>query len=133
MNQIRICGLPSGWDRENIALEMEEDYILETDVLKAQLSKVVPFVNLGDPSLIIVKGTQARVSYSYKAEKIAVMQQTRSLKGTKVWIADELTPLQLKNRPEELAKVGEERKNGKWSVYRGGKAVINEFRTPQPS
>ena len=41
LNQVRIGGLPSGWDRENIALEMEEDYILETDVLKAQLSKVV--------------------------------------------------------------------------------------------
>ena len=99
LNQVRIGGLSSGWDRENIASELEEEYILETNVFKAQLNKVVPFVNLGDPSLIIVKGTQARVSYSYKAKKIAVMQQTRSLKGTKVWIADELTPLQLKNRP----------------------------------
>lgn len=132
LNKVRIGGLPSGWDRENIAPELEDDYILETDVLKAQLSKAVPFVDLGDPTLIIVKGTQAKVSYYCKAEKIAVMKQTRSLQGTKVWIADELTPLQLKNRPAELAKVKEARKNGKWAVYRAGKAIISEFRTPQP-
>lgn len=131
-NQVRIGGLPLGWDRENIALELEDDYVLETDVLKAQLSKVVPFVDLGEPTFIIVKGTQAKVSYWDKSEKIAVMKQTRSLQGTKVWIADELTPLQLKNRPAELAKVKEARKNGKWAVYRGGKAIIGEFHTPPP-
>lgn len=59
-NQVRIGGLPLGWDRKNIALELEDDYVLETDVLKAQLSKVVPFVDLGEPTCIIVKGTQAK-------------------------------------------------------------------------
>ena len=131
-NQIRIGGLPMGWDRENIAPELQEDYILETDVLKAQLSNVVPFVDLGDPIFIIVKGTQARLTYMDKLDKIRVMKQTKSLQGTKVWIADELTPLQLKNKPTELAKVREARQNGKWAVYRGGQAVIRDFLTPPP-
>lgn len=130
---IRVGGLPQGWDRADIAPELREDYILDTDVLTAQLSKVVPFVDLGDPISIIVKGTQAKVSYMDNNEKIAVMKQTRSLQGTNVWIADELTPLQLKNKSTELNKVKEARKNGKWAVYRGGQAIIKEFRTPPPS
>ncbi|KAH7298937.1 hypothetical protein KP509_25G065400 [Ceratopteris richardii] len=126
---IRIGGLPLGWDREDIAPELKDDCILETEVLKAQLTKVVPFINLGSPVFITPKGTQARVSYFDMSDKIAVMKQAKSLQGTKVWIADELTPLQLKNRPTELTKVREARKNGKWAVYRGGQAIIRDFHT----
>ena len=64
-------------------------------------------------------------------EKIAVMKQARALKGTKIWIADELTPLQLKSKKEELAKVHEARRQGKWAVYRFGKALIEAFKTPK--
>ncbi|KAH7433101.1 hypothetical protein KP509_07G055000 [Ceratopteris richardii] len=126
---IRIGGLPLGWDREDIAPELKDDCILETEVLEAQLTKVVPFINLGSPVFITPKGTQARVSYFDMSDKIAVMKQAKSLQGTKVWIADELTPLQLKNRPTELTKVREARKNGKWAVYRGGQAIIRDFHT----
>ncbi|KAH7444147.1 hypothetical protein KP509_02G066800 [Ceratopteris richardii] len=97
--------------------------------LATQLSEVVPFINLGSPVFITPKGTQARVSYFDMSDKIAVMKQAKSLQGTKVWIADELTPLQLKNRQAELTKVREARKNGKWAVYRGGQAIIRDFHT----
>ncbi|KAH7372890.1 hypothetical protein KP509_17G027100 [Ceratopteris richardii] len=110
---IRIGGLPLGWDREDIA----------------QLTKVVPFINLGSPIFITPKGTQARVSYFDMSDKITVMKQAKSLQGTKVWIAYELTPLQLKNRPAELTKVKKARKNGKRAVYRGGQAIIRDFHT----
>ncbi|KAI5059163.1 hypothetical protein GOP47_0025482, partial [Adiantum capillus-veneris] len=43
----------------------------------------------------------------------------------------ELTLLQLKHKSEELKKVHEARKQGKWAIYRGGKAIIQEFRNPE--
>lgn len=92
LNKVIIGGLPLGWDRENIASELDDNYVLEIDVLKAQLSKVVPSVDLGDPIFIVVKGTQAHVTYMDKSKKIAVMKHTRSLQGTIVWVSDELSP-----------------------------------------
>lgn len=129
---IRVGGLPLGWDREDLDAEKQEDYILETDILKEQLTKVVPFVDIGEPTLIEVKGKQAILHYFDMREKINVMKQARSLQGTKVWIADELTLLQLKNRPTELRKVKEAREAGKWAVYRGGEAIIRDFYNKSP-
>ena len=59
------------------------------------------------------------------------MKQARALKGTTVWMADELPPLQLKSKKVELAKVHEVRKQGKWAVYRFGKALIEDFKIPK--
>lgn len=129
---IRIGGLPDDWKMGTNPEESIEGYILEVDIIKERLSKVVPFVDLGDPTDIQIIGKQARVRYFDMEDKIKVMKQTRSLQGTSVWISDELTPLQLKNRAKELAKVREARKQGKWAVYRGGKAIISEFKNPKP-
>ena len=93
---IRIGGLSDDWTQTEIE---EEEYKTETDIWKEKLVQAVPFVDLGDPIYIRVKGKQAVVSYDTLEEKRIVMKQTKSLKGTKVWISDELTPLQLKNRP----------------------------------
>ncbi|KAI5082183.1 hypothetical protein GOP47_0001926 [Adiantum capillus-veneris] len=57
--------------------------------------------------------------------------QSRLLKGTKFLIADELTTIQLKLKANELKKIHEACKQGKWAVYRDGKAVIQEFWTPK--
>ncbi|KAI5057417.1 hypothetical protein GOP47_0027432 [Adiantum capillus-veneris] len=62
-----------------------------------------------------------------------LLQQSRLLKGRTLWIAEELTPNQLKLKASELKKMHEARKQGKWAVYRGGKAIIQEFRTPKPT
>lgn len=124
---IRVGGMPDDWDKAAIE---EEEYMTTTTIWKLKLGKAVPFVDLGDPVYISIKGKQAALHYDTMEEKIAVMKQTKSLQGTKVWISDELTPLQLKNRPSELAKVREARKEGKWAVYRGGKALIREFKSP---
>lgn len=44
-------------------------------------------------------------------------------------MADELMPLQLKSKKQELAKFQEAKKQGKCAVYCYGKALIEEFRT----
>ncbi|KAI5076275.1 hypothetical protein GOP47_0008340 [Adiantum capillus-veneris] len=62
-----------------------------------------------------------------------LLRQSRLLKGTKFWIAEELTTNQLKLKANELKKVHEARKQGKWAVYRDGKAIIQEFQTPKPT
>ena len=48
-------------------------------------------------------------------------------------MAEELTITQLKCKGAELKKVAEARAKGKWAVYRGDRALIQEFRTPKPA
>lgn len=129
---VRIGGLPEGWSIGTNSDEQLEGYIIDADILKERLSRVVPFVDLGEPTDIQIKGKQAIVRYFDIDDKVKVMKQAKSLQGTSVWISDELTPLQLKNRPKELAKMREARKQGKWAVYRGGKAIIRDFKSPTP-
>lgn len=127
---IRIGGLRDDWSQ--VAIEEDDEYMTDTNIWKLKLQKAVPFVDLGDPIYIKIKGKQAVATYDTMEEKIKVMKQTKSLQGTKVWISDELTPLQLKERANELAKVHKARKEGKWTVNRGGKALIREFKNPIP-
>lgn len=132
--EIRVGGLPDDWQMQEVLEEKEIEegiYVSEEDILERKIKKAIPFVDIGEPSLVTIKGQQIVLRYLYLKEKIAVMKQTRSLKGTKVWMADELTPLQLKSKKEELAKVHEARRQGKWAVYRYGKALIEDFKTPK--
>ena len=111
--------------------EIENDtFIPEHEILERKVSRAIPFIDIGEP-MIEIKGKHILLRYSDIQDKIKVMKQARSLKGTKVWMADELTPLQLKSKKQELAKVHEARKQEKWVVYRYGKALIEEFRTPK--
>ena len=60
-----------------------------------------------------------------------ILQQSYKLKGTKIWIAEELTRTQLKNIATKLAKVRAAREAGKWAVYCDGLAVIRDFKTTE--
>ena len=128
--EIRVGGLREGWQEVEVLEdeEIEKDtYVPEHEILERKLSRAIPFIDIGEPS-VSIKGKHVVLRYTDLQDKIKVMKQTHSLRGTKVWMADELTPLQLKSKKEELAKVYEARKQGKWAVYRYGKAVIEEFR-----
>ena len=81
------------WAKGTDPDEQIEGWVIDVDILKKRLTKVVPFVDLGEPTDIIVKGTQAKVRYYYKDDKIKVMKQTKSLQGTSLWISNELTPV----------------------------------------
>lgn len=131
--EIRVGGLAEGWQEVEVLEdeEIENDtYVPEHEILERKLKRAIPFVDIGEPT-ITIKGKHVVLRYYDLQNKIKVMKQTRSLQGTKVWMADELTPLQLKSKKQELAKVEEARKQGKWVVYRYGKALIEEFRTPK--
>ena len=106
--------------------EIEKDiYVPEHEILERKVKQAIPFVDIGEPT-ITIKGKHVVFRYSDLQEKIKVMKQTRSLQGTKVWMADELTPLQLKSKKQELAKVQEARKQGKWVVYRYGNRGVSD-------
>ena len=136
--EIRVGGLPDDWQTQEVLDEAEkrraeEGYITltEPEILERRVKQAIPLVDIGEPSMVEIKGPHVVLRYLYLKEKIAVMKQARALKGTKIWIADELTPLQLKSKKEELAKVHEARRQGKWAVYRFGKALIEAFKTPK--
>ena len=128
--EIRVGGLPDDWQTQEIINEGFCE-MSESEILEKRVKKAIPLVDIGEPSMVEIRGQHVVLRYLYLKEKIAVMKQTRALKGTKVWMADELTPLQLKSKKEELAKVHEARRQGKWAVYRFGKARIEDFKTPK--
>ena len=133
--EIRVGGLPD--DRQTQEVQEEEEInrvyclLIESEILERRIKKAIPVVDIGEPAMVEVKGQHVTLRYLYLKEKIAVMKQARALKSTTVWMADELTPLQFKSKKVELAKVHEARKQGKWAVYRFGKALIEDFKIPK--
>lgn len=133
--KIRIGGLPTEWDSRNIDFEDEVMALNEAlhpahvdrDALEAisnkrNHSKEDRIAN-GQAILILAK----------PEDRLRLLQQSRLLKGTTMWIAEELTPTQLKHKAQELKKMHAARREGKWAVLRNGRAVIQEFRTPKPA
>ena len=47
-------------------------------------------------------------------------------------MTEELTPSQLQRKTEEVKKMHKARAKGKWAVYRCGRTIIQEFRSPKP-
>ena len=59
----------------------------------------------------------------------AFLSKRRALKGEKIYLDDDLTPAQVTHRKENMPRVLDARKEGKWVVYRDGKVIITEKRT----
>lgn len=51
-----------------------------------------------------------------------------ALKGSKIYIGDDLTPSQVAHRRAAMTEVHEARKAGKWAVYRDGRVIISDAR-----
>ena len=62
-------------------------------------------------------------------KKKAFLSKRKALKGEKIYLDDDLTPAQVAHRKENIPRVLEARKEGKWAVYRDGKVIITEKRT----
>ena len=128
--KIRIAGLPlAPWNNEEDTFEETLD----------KLNKILEPINIKYHSITYIDEAKGRVptgqciqTFRNKEEPVKLLQQSHLLKGKKPWIAEELTTNQLKAKASELKKMHEARKQGKWAVYRGGKAIIQEFRTPKP-
>ena len=62
-------------------------------------------------------------------KKKAFLSKRKALKGEKIYLDDDLTPAQVAHRKENMPRVLDARKEGKWAVYRDGKVIITEKRT----
>ena len=125
--KVRIGGLPSLWP---------EDASLEDAITKLNTFLEPIKIKPETLSWLADRGKlpegQCILTFIDREDRVRLLQQSHLLKGKKVWIAEELTTNQLKAKASELKKVHEARKQGKWAVYRGGRAIIQEFRTPRP-
>ena len=61
-------------------------------------------------------------------KKKAFLSKRRALKGEKIYLDDDLTPAQVTHRKENMPRVLDARKEGKWAIYRDGKVIITEKR-----
>lgn len=92
---IRIGGLAEGWQQVEVieSIKIEDIELPDDEIMIRKITKALWSYK--------VKGLHVVLTYHMK---INVMQ-SKPLKGTKIWLADELTPTQLKVRKGELAKI----------------------------
>ena len=62
--------------------------------------------------------------------KQAFLSKRVALKGEKIYLNEDLTPAQVAHRREHIPKVLEAQKEGKFAMYRDGRVIIMEKRSP---
>lgn len=77
---------------------------------------------------VIPKGTHALIMED-KTPRNKILKQSNKLRGINIWVSEELTPTELKMKVAELVKVKEACREGKWTVYRDGKAQKKTFKS----
>ena len=63
----------------------------------------------------------------YTDHKYAILSKTTSLKGTRIFINEDLIPEDQVELRKEVQKVKEARKGGKWALIRNRKVVIRDM------
>ena len=72
------------------------------------------------------KGRLIRVKVSSTDQKHDILSKTSILKGTGIFINEDLIPEDQAELRKEVQKVKEARKEGKWAIIRNRKAVIRD-------
>jgi hypothetical protein len=67
-----------------------------------------------------------RVMVRYNAHKYDILSQTCSLKGSRIYINEDLIPEDQAKLRKEVQKVKEARKEGKWAIIRNRKSIIRD-------
>jgi hypothetical protein len=67
-----------------------------------------------------------RVMVSSNAHKYDILSKTLSLKGSGIFINEDLIPEDQAKLRKEVQKVKEARKEGKWAIIRNQKAIIRD-------
>jgi len=70
------------------------------------------------------KGRLIRIKLSSTNHKYDILSKTSSLKGTRIFINEDLIPKDQAKLRKEVQKVKEDRKEGKWEIIRNRKAFI---------
>lgn len=115
---LHIGGILEGWHDGNQANKLK------------LVTESIPQIQRDSKDLLVLQEmTQTKVVLMDKLARNEVLKQSSKLRGTKIWISEELTLTQLKMKATKLAKLKEARKEGKWAVYRDGKALIRDFKS----
>lgn len=136
-NALKVCigGLSAKWDVQGAKSDYESDLTILNEALHPiHLEQgIIESINskfqrdLGERH----SSGQAILLFFKHEDHVRLLQQSRLLKGKKIWIAEELTFNQLKNKSMELKKMHIARREGKWALFKNGKAIIQEFWTPK--
>lgn len=121
MKNVRISGLPES--------EKEEVKSVVTKFLTETLD--VPNPDLAHAYRIGNKGTQPRaiiVKFVDQAQRDMALANKAILKGRRIWLDPDLTPLQVEARRKELAKVKEAQDAGFVAYLRDSQAIITKRR-----
>lgn len=131
--KVHIRGLSQAWDKSTTPFEELIASLNETlslDIINlATMSWVSNKTQLFIGNQIL--NGQAILRFLDKEHHQHPLQQSCLLKDTNFWIAEELSPTQLKRKGEQLKKILPAQEAGKWAIYRGGKAMIQEFHNPK--
>ena len=72
------------------------------------------------------KGRLIRIKASSTNHKYDILSKNSSLKGTRIFINEDLIPEDQVELRKEVQKVKEARKEGKWAIIRNRKVVIRD-------
>jgi len=115
-----IFGLKEEEDEDTLAIAQTELY----NRLQIETTCLTEATRLG--KLTENKGRLIRVKVSSTDQKHDILSKTSSLKGTGIFINEDLIPEDQAELRKEVQKVKEARKEGKWAIIRNRKAVIRD-------
>jgi len=72
------------------------------------------------------KGRLIRIKVIFTDHKYDILSKTSSLKGTRIFINEDLIPEDQAELRKDVQKVKETRKEGKWAIIRNRKAGIHD-------
>ena len=72
------------------------------------------------------KGRLIRIKVSSIEHKYDILSKTSSLRGTRIFINEDLIPKDQVESRKEVQKVKEARKEGKWAIIRNRKVIIRD-------
>jgi len=115
-----IFGLKEELDMDTLAIAQKELH----NRLQIETMCLIEATRLG--KLTVNKGRLIRIKVSSTDHEYDILSKTSSLKGTGIFINDDLIPEDQAELRKEVQKVKEARKEGKWAIIRNRKAVIRD-------
>ncbi|BBN20589.1 hypothetical protein Mp_Vg00780 [Marchantia polymorpha subsp. ruderalis] len=115
---VRISGLP---ESEKEGEECCHQVFAETlDVPNADVAQAFRIGTIGTQTRAII------VKFNDQTQRDTALANKAVLKGRRIWLDPDLTPLQVEARRKELAKVKEAQDAGFFAYLRDGQAIVTQ-------
>ncbi|BBN18912.1 hypothetical protein Mp_8g06530 [Marchantia polymorpha subsp. ruderalis] len=118
-NNVRISGQPES-DKEEVKSVVTKFLVETLDVPNADVAQALRIRTMGtQPRAIIVK-------FNDQTQRDTALANKAVLKGHRIWLDPDLTPLQAEARRKELAKVKEAQDAEFFAFLRDGQAIVTQ-------